>query len=826
LEPRVLLSAAYTVTDLGTLPGDSSSFAQGINSAGEVVGYSQNSDGTQAPFLWTASGAMSALAFAGGPPPGGFNLVIATDINDPGNISATAATPDGARQAFVDRGSGLTALGFLSGGANSTADAINSAGQVAGSSDDSTGNTQATIWSSTGVVQGLGYLSGGASSAAAGINDNGQVAGSSQDSNGRSQAFIWTSAGGMKGLGFPSGSNYTAAAAINSFGQIVVTSFNADGSVESSYVWSSGGGFQAIGTLSGTTQTIASGINNAGQVVGEAEDDAGDLTAFLWTSSGGIQNLNNLIPAGTGWTLRGATAINASGQIVGQGINPQGQTDAFLLSPPGLQPPGVLHAMITAPPISAGTASPESITVIYNDTATAIDTSTIAGSNLTATTLGGSPLNVTVGSISGSGASVTAIYNVAAPNGSWSNTDNGTYPFSIAAGAVKDMSGTGVSAASGSFTVNIAAIPPGPFSASISDNNIPTVTAAPEPISVTYTDSQSAINTSSIAASNLSVTFGSTPLSVTLASVTGSGGSVSAVYAVPPPHGSWTDADNGTYNVSILANSVTDQAGGGASAASASFVVAIPSAQPSTPLVDNSVLQPVLAGTLPKTTLVAGGKIVPIHQTVRVKNTGSTTMTGMVTVNLLLSTDPTGQSNGTSAGIFHKRIALKPGRTAIIPLLLRALPAAPVGSLYLLPEVTDPAGNTSFTSTSTPVTVAAPFIDLTGSFFHVPTTARAGKTAVAFLTVVNNGNVAAAGMLAVDLQRSDTSTSPATVVNLGTLTHRIALLPHRLIRLRITIPLPPTGGPFFVTAALNSNNAIAESDTLNDTFSSALIRLR
>ena len=163
------------------------------------------------------------------------------------------------------------------------------------------------------------------------------------------EAFSWTSSGGMKGLGFPSGSNYGAADAINNSGQIVVTSFNADGSLESSYVWSSGGGFQSIATLSGTTQTIANGINDIGQVVGESEDDAGNLSAFVWTSAGGIQNLNNLIAPGTGWTLRGATAINANGQIVGAGINAQGQSDAFLLSPPGLQLFGVLRAMISAP---------------------------------------------------------------------------------------------------------------------------------------------------------------------------------------------------------------------------------------------------------------------------------------------------------------------------------------------------------------------------------------------------------------------------------------------------------------------------------------------
>jgi hypothetical protein len=255
--------------------------------------------------------------------------------------------------------------------------------------------------------------------------------------------------------------------------------------------------------------------------------------------------------------------------------------------------------------------------------------------------------------------------------------------------------------------------------------------------------------------------------------------------------------------------------------------VAIPASQPPPPpLVDNSVLQPRLVGRLPKTALVAGGRVVPIHQSVRVKNTGATVMTGMVTVNLLLSADPTGASNGISAGTFHKKITLRPGKTAVISLVLRALPAAPVGSLYLLPQLTDPAGKTSFTASAAPVTVETPFIDLTGRFFHVPPSAHAGKNAIVFVTVVNNGNMRAAGMLAVDVQRSDTSTSPATVVDLGAVTRRIAILPHKQVRLRLTIPLPLTGGPFFVTTTLNSNNAIVESNTSNDVFSSAPITLK
>ena len=40
LEPRVVLSATYVVTDLGTLPDTDPSFAADINNSGEIVGTS------------------------------------------------------------------------------------------------------------------------------------------------------------------------------------------------------------------------------------------------------------------------------------------------------------------------------------------------------------------------------------------------------------------------------------------------------------------------------------------------------------------------------------------------------------------------------------------------------------------------------------------------------------------------------------------------------------------------------------------------------------------------------------------------------------------
>jgi probable HAF family extracellular repeat protein len=87
--------------------------------------------------------------------------------------------------------------------------------------------------------------------------------------------------------------------------------------------------------LSASWSCVASGVNDLGQVVGgyalDATFDA--ATAFIYTSAGGMQDLNDLIDPSSGYYLQSAAAINNSGEIVGQGFNAAGQADAYLLTP-------------------------------------------------------------------------------------------------------------------------------------------------------------------------------------------------------------------------------------------------------------------------------------------------------------------------------------------------------------------------------------------------------------------------------------------------------------------------------------------------------------
>jgi len=71
----------------------------------------------------------------------------------------------------------------------------------------------------------------------------------------------------------------------------------------------------------------------SGTWVGATQSNSGFILyhAFLW-SGGSMKDLNDLIPAGSGWVLTEATGINDSGQIVGNGTL-GGVERAFLLNP-------------------------------------------------------------------------------------------------------------------------------------------------------------------------------------------------------------------------------------------------------------------------------------------------------------------------------------------------------------------------------------------------------------------------------------------------------------------------------------------------------------
>ena len=73
-----LWSSTAGIQDLGSLGG--SSYSNGINNTGQVVGYYATFEGTYHAFLWTASGGMQDLGTLGG------DFAIASGINSVGRL--------------------------------------------------------------------------------------------------------------------------------------------------------------------------------------------------------------------------------------------------------------------------------------------------------------------------------------------------------------------------------------------------------------------------------------------------------------------------------------------------------------------------------------------------------------------------------------------------------------------------------------------------------------------------------------------------------------------------------------------------------------------
>jgi len=339
----------YKVTDLGTLPGGTTSQAAGINGRGQVVGAASVPQGTHA-FLWKHSEGMQDL----GTLPGGGVYSAAAGINFQGRIAGTSDFSQpfmGNTHAFVwTQRSGMQDIGTLGCPDITGANGINVFSEVVGVSTIAPcpGGGQyrafAFFATSDGVMQNLGTLPGGDFSIGFAINFYGHVvgyAGLSSRSYGTYHAFLWTTAADMQDLGTLSGGDTSQASGINSFDSVVGGS-NSRGSLNQlqpfhAVLWSKDGEMKDLGMLPGGNFSIAFGINDRNEVVGDsqyANSYSSATHAFIWSPAEGMQDLNDLIKPKSGWVLVDARAINEVGQIVGSGTI-RNQTHAFLLKPRG-----------------------------------------------------------------------------------------------------------------------------------------------------------------------------------------------------------------------------------------------------------------------------------------------------------------------------------------------------------------------------------------------------------------------------------------------------------------------------------------------------------
>lgn len=315
------LPASYTAINLGTL-GGRASYGGGINSAGEVTGTSELSTlGSYDAFLWTPTGGMQDLGNLGGSESDGYA------INSAGNVAGQAYLANGDLHAMLwTPTTGMQDLGLLYKGfeAFSVGQGIDDQNRVAGWQDDPQG-TQAELFTG-GKIYDLQKRSSQQFSSAHGISSKGQVVG-----DGKNDAVLWTKNGGLTHLGNLGTGHFSSAFGISYAGSAVAGEDLFNGNVFTALAWirdTSTGKY----VMDNLGPGEASAANDLCQVVGSTGPD-GSTTAFAWTATDGMKDLNTLIPPNSGLILMDAFGINNSGQIVGTALDIHGDYAAYLLTP-------------------------------------------------------------------------------------------------------------------------------------------------------------------------------------------------------------------------------------------------------------------------------------------------------------------------------------------------------------------------------------------------------------------------------------------------------------------------------------------------------------
>lgn len=318
----------YTVTDLGTLPGNSVSQAYALNDAGEVAGVSDSPTAAIATIF--SGGVATSISTLGS------SVSLANAINNSGKIVGWNSYESNSNfdpQAFLYSNGSMLNINspslFPSG---TEAYGINNAGEVVGTGYLSSSTFHAFLYTG-GKMKDIGP-SGAFQATAYAVNNSGQIVGTYSLNSGASGTFLYTN-GKMTKLPNPAGSTGGFGVAINDKGEIVGTLYVGGGHAAkfSKGVWTD------LGNFPGAQGTGANAINAGGQIVGTAIFPSiykpfrpGKHVPVISTASG-LVDLNTMIASGTGFTLTDAVDINKSGQILCDATNASGNEHAVLLSP-------------------------------------------------------------------------------------------------------------------------------------------------------------------------------------------------------------------------------------------------------------------------------------------------------------------------------------------------------------------------------------------------------------------------------------------------------------------------------------------------------------
>ena len=335
--------------------------------------------------------------------------------------------------------------------------------------------------------------------------------------------------------------------------------------------------------------------------------------------------------------------------------------------------------------------------------------------------------------------------------------------------------------------------------------------------SVTYNDDVD-LATSSFTNGDVQVTppGGGAPVTANYVSHVGSGKAATVTYSIPAPGGTVNDADNGAYTINVVANEVRDAAGNAVAAGSLGTVTVTAVAA------EGPDLEAAFVGTIPPAVGGArGGKA-----TVAIRNSGTQpAVARRMVVTLFLSADPLLDPSDTQVATKTMNYRANPGARPKNAKFKFNWPnpsggstgyqlLAHVDATNVLAERAE-SNNVAFT----PVTVAPPFVDLTGTVGAIPASMVAGQRVRIPLSVLNSGNVPAVGTVTYRVLASTDGTLSSNDIELASLPKRLALKPTprpRNVPLAFAVPTTLTAGTYNLLVQINYTGAVAESNTTNN----------
>ena len=299
----------YTIEVIQEGDGVEAINATGINNNGVVVGTGWKPSYGARGFVYE-NGVMMAIYFSGS------DYYWPLSISDNDNFIGTVNLPNSVQKGYFN-------YEFLPGlgSDDSWAMDINNSDQILGFTSDSQMN-YIVIYENGQIIYSYPLPEGDTKA----INDSGFVTGTDYPGGTYGRAYIYNYEENQFNYLPVIGVEEVGANDINNLNQIVGYFYDTDSTV-AGFIWEDNN-YTFL-----PTKSVATAINDSGVVVGRYRPiNFPPQHAFVYDHINGFRDLNDLIPAGTGWELTDASDINDLGQIVGSGTL-NGFSQSYILTP-------------------------------------------------------------------------------------------------------------------------------------------------------------------------------------------------------------------------------------------------------------------------------------------------------------------------------------------------------------------------------------------------------------------------------------------------------------------------------------------------------------